>query len=290
MSIPMNSLCVECLFRKRLKLARQVGSDAQATETAKKIMAEFVKAPLEMDSAWMGSICDKMFQDIYGLDPNRLKAEKDFSNNFVLERLEQIQNRIAQASDPVYGALQFAVLGNYLDFSALQGEVSFEALEEMLDGAQELQLDKAVYRQFCRDLQKGKKLLYLTDNAGEVVFDRLMGEALQKAYPHLEITYCVRGGAVSNDATREDAAAAGITFPVIDSGTPIGGTVLHLVGKELKEAVENADVILAKGMGNTESMYGCGYNVYYAFLVKCDRFIQFFDKPKLTPMFIRDVK
>ena len=130
----MNSLCVECLFRKRLKLARQVGSDAQATETAKKIMAEFVKAPLEMDSAWMGSICDKMFQDIYGLDPNRLKAEKDFSNNFVLERLEQIQNRIAQAADPVYGALQFAVLGNYLDFSALQGEVSFEALEKMSKG------------------------------------------------------------------------------------------------------------------------------------------------------------
>ena len=290
MSIPMNSLCVECLFRKRLKLARQVGSDAQATETAKKIMAEMIKAPAEMDSAWMGSICDKMFQDIYGLSPDRLKAEKDFSNKFVLERLEQIQNRIAQASDTVYGALQFAVLGNYLDFSALQGEVSFEALEEMLDGAQELQLDKAVYQQFCQDLQKGKKLLYLTDNAGEVVFDRLMGEALQKAYPHLEITYCVRGGAVSNDATREDAAAAGITFPVIDSGTPIGGTVLHLVGKELKEAVENADVILAKGMGNTESMYGCGYNVYYAFLVKCDRFIQFFDKPKLTPMFIRDVK
>ena len=286
----MNSLCVECLFRKRLKLAREVGSDTQATETAKKIMAEVVKAPVEMDSAWMGSICDKMFQDIYGLDPNRLKAEKDFSNNFVLERLEQIQNRIAQAADPVYGALQFAVLGNYLDFSALQGEVSFEALEEMLDGAQELQLDKAVYQQFCQDLQKGKKLLYITDNAGEVVFDRLMAETLKKAYPHLEITFCVRGGAVSNDATREDAAAAGITFPVIDSGTSIGGTVLHLVGQELKEAMEEADVILAKGMGNTESMYGCGYNVYYAFLVKCDRFIQFFDKPKLTPMFIRDVK
>ena len=129
----MNSLCVECLFRKRLKLAREVGSDAQATETAKTIMAEMMKAPAEMDSAWMGSICDKMFQDIYGLSPNRLKAEKDFSNNFVLERLTQIENRIARAADPVYGALQFAVLGNYLDFSALQGEVSFEALEKMLD-------------------------------------------------------------------------------------------------------------------------------------------------------------
>jgi uncharacterized protein with ATP-grasp and redox domains len=279
---------VECLFRKRLKLARELGSDLQATETAKKIMAEFVKAPPDMDSAWMGAICDKLFQETYGLDADRLKEEKDFSNRFVLERLEDIQSRIDKADDPVYAALQFAVLGNYLDFSALQGEVSFDALEKMLDGAADIALDKKVYGEFCRDLQKGKKLLYLTDNAGEVVFDRLMGETLQKAYPHLEITYCVRGSAVSNDATRQDAEVAGIQFPVIDSGNAIGGTVLRFAGEDLQRAIKEADVILAKGMGNTESLYGCGYNVYYAFLVKCDRFIQFFEKPKLTPMFIRD--
>ena len=288
MSIPMNSVCVECLFRKRLKMARELGSDLQATQTAKKIMAEFVKAPEDMDSAWMGAVCDKLFQETYGLEADRLKEEKDFSNRFVLERLDRINARIEKAADPVYGALQFAVLGNYLDFSALQGEVSFDALEKMLDGAAEIALDKTVYEEFCQDLRKGKRLLYLTDNAGEVVFDRLMGETLQKAYPHLEITYCVRGSAVSNDATRQDAQVAGITFPVIDSGNAIGGTVPRFAGEELKNAIENADVILAKGMGNTESLYGCGYNVYYAFLVKCDRFIQFFEKPKLTPMFIRD--
>lgn len=284
----MNSVCVECLFRKRLKLARELGSDQQATETAKKIMEAFVKAPPEMDSAWMGAICDKLFQEDYGLRPDRMKEEKDFSNRFVLERLDRIRERIEGAADPVYSALQFAVLGNYLDFSALQGEVSFEALETMLDGASELALSKDVYKDFCDDLSRGKKLLYITDNAGEIVFDRLMAEQLAKAYPHLEITFCVRGSAVSNDATRADAEAAGITFPVIDSETAIGGTVLRFAGEELQKAIKEADVILAKGMGNTESMYGCGYNVYYAFLVKCDRFIQFFQKEKLTPMFIKD--
>ena len=286
----MNSVCVECLFRKRLKLARELGSDQQATETAKKIMEEFVKAPPEMDSAWMGAICDKLFQEDYGLSPDRMKEEKNFSNQFVLERLDQIRERIESASDPVYSALQFAVLGNYLDFSALQGEVSFEALETMLDGASELALSKDVYKNFCTDLSQGKKLLYITDNAGEIVFDRLMAEQLAKTYPHLEITFCVRGSAVSNDATRADAETAGITFPVIDSETAIGGTVLRFAGKALQKAIKEADVILAKGMGNTESMYGCGYNVYYAFLVKCDRFIQFFQKEKLTPMFIKDTK
>ncbi|MBQ8358665.1 MAG: DUF89 family protein [Oscillospiraceae bacterium] len=290
MSIPINSLCVQCLFRKRLTLARELGDEEKAMTLARQLMQEIIKAPPEMDSTWMGSICDKQMQELYGLDPDRLKAEKDFSNRFVLERVDEINRRIEESADPVYAALQFAVLGNYLDFSALQGEVSFDALQTMLDGAQEIVLDKECYAQFCKDLSHKRKLLYITDNAGEIVFDRLLAEQLKKGYPHLEITFCVRGKPVSNDATRADAAAAGITFPVIDNGTAIGGTVLRFVGDELKQAMEQADVIIAKGMGNTESLFGCGYNVYYAFLVKCERFIEFFGKPKLTPMFICDRK
>ena len=288
MSIPINSLCVQCIFRKRLTLARELGDEDKAMALAKMLMQEIVKAPPEMDSTWLGSICDKQMQELYGLSPDRLKAEKEFSNRFVLERLDEINRRIQAATDPVYAALQFAVLGNYLDFSALQGEVSFDALESMLDSAQELALDLDYYRQFCNDLSQKKKLLYITDNAGEIVFDRLLAEQIKAVYPHLEITFCVRGKPVSNDATREDAAAAVIAFPVIDNGTAIGGTVLRFVGDQLKQAMAQADVIVAKGMGNTESLFGCGYNVYYAFLVKCERFIEFFGKPKLTPMFIKD--
>lgn len=290
MAIPINSLCVECHFRKRLKLARELGDDDKATQFSKLLMQEFLDAPPQMDSTWLGALSDQLMLDFYGLDPNRLKEEKAFSNRFVMERLPQIRLRVESAEDPVYAALQFAVLGNYIDFSALQGEVSFEVLEGMLDSASEIALDQDTYRAFCEDISKGKRLLYITDNAGEIVFDRVLAELLQKQYPHLEITFCVRGKPVSNDATREDAAAAGVPFPVIDNGTAIGGSVLHLVGDEMREALEQADVVLAKGMGNTESMFGCGYNVYYAFLVKCERFIQFFGKPKMTPMFIRDQK
>ena len=288
MSIPINSLCVQCIFRKRLTLARELGGEDKAMTLARMLMQEIVKAPPEMDSTWLGSICDRQMQELYDLDPDRLKEEKEFSNRFAMERLSQIRGKIAAAQDPVYAALQFAVLGNYLDFSALQGEVSFEALEGMLDSAQDIALDTQCYEDFCRDLSQKKKFLYLTDNAGEIVFDRVLAELLREKYPHLEITFCVRGKPVSNDATREDADAVGIPFPVIDNGSAIGGTVLRFAGEELKKAMEDADVILAKGMGNTESLFGCGYNVYYAFLVKCERFIEFFEKPKLTPMFIKD--
>lgn len=288
MSIPINSLCVECLFRKRLAQARALGTEDQAMEMARKMMQVLQDAPPEMDSTWMGSICDRLLQEMYGVNPDRMQKEKVFSNRFVLDRLEDISRRIAGAEDPVYAALQFAVLGNYLDFSALHGEVSFEALEKMLDSAREMDLDKRTYARFCGELAEKKRLLYITDNAGEIVFDRLLAEQLQARYPHLEITFCVRGKPVSNDATREDAQVAGITFPVIDNGTAIGGTVLRFIGEELKQAMDTADVILSKGMGNTETLFGSGYNVYFAFLVKCERFIEFFGKPKLTPMFIKE--
>ena len=288
MPIPMNTICVECFLSKRLAMARRLGTDEQATEIGKKLMELYVQAPPDMDSALLGGICDQLMNEYYGLEPDQMRREKELSNRFVLDRLETIRSRIQRENDPIYAALQFAVLGNYLDFSALYGQVRFEELEAMLDSAAGIDLDGDCYRQFIRDLEKGKRLLYITDNAGEICFDRLLAEEIHRAYPQLEITFCVRGGPVSNDATREDALVAGIPFPVIDNGTAIGGTAISRVNRETKDALENADVILAKGMGNTESMFGCGYRVYYAFLVKCERFMQFFDAPKMKPMFIRD--
>ena len=144
------------------------------------------------------------------------------------------------------------------------------------------------YQQFRKDLQNAKKFLLITDNAGEIVFDRILAETLQKTYPQLNITFLVRGGPAHNDATREDAEAVQIPFKVIDSGKAIGGTPLTDISDEAKAAIADADVILAKGMGNTESMYGCGYPVYYAFLIKCGRFQEYFKAPMMSPMFIKD--
>jgi len=284
----MNSLCVECRLCKDLDTARSLGTDEQATAFAREHMRLFLQMDEDENSSYFGARIEELFARIYGVDADRYRTQKEESNRFVLQRLEYLRQQVKVAADPVYAALQFAVLGNYIDFSALRGEVSFQVLDDMLRDALKMELDKEIYETFLRDLQKGKKLLYITDNAGEIVFDRILAEVLQEKYPHLEILFCVRGGPVSNDATREDAQVAGIGFPVIDSGCAIGGTVIRCLGQEAKQALDDADVILAKGMGNIESMYGCGYNVYYAFLVKCQRFIQFFQKPKMTPLFLRD--
>ena len=116
----------------------------------------------------------------------------------------------------------------------------------------------------------------------------MLADEIHRAYPRLAITFCVRGGPAVNDATRADAAAVGISFPVIDNGNRIPGTQIDQLGAEARRALDGADVILSKGQGNVETLRGCGRNIYYAFLIKCARFERLFGKPKFTPMLVRE--
>ena len=290
MSIPFDAQCIECHLRRNCATARKFGTEAQVTAFAKDLLKLYLTAPADVSSPWLGPATTELFQKHFNLPEDRFAEEKASSNRFVLERMGQIRQRVEQAADPVFAGLQFAILGNYIDFSALQGQVSFEKLEELLAEAEKMELDKNTYAALCADLQKGKKLLYLTDNAGEIGFDRIFAEEIHKKYPHLAITFCVRGGPAMNDATEEDAALMGIPFPVISNGNRVPGTQIDQLGGKARTGLETADVIIAKGQGNAETMYGCGHNVYYAFLIKCPRFEAVFGKPKFTPMLVRDPK
>ncbi len=268
MSIPFDYECIQCHLRRNTATARQLGTAEQATAFARDLLKLYLSAPEDVASPWLGPATNDLFRKYYGLPEDRFREEKEASNRFVLERLPQIRQRVEQAKDPVFAGLQFAILGNYIDFSALQGEVSFEELDALLGQAQEMVLEEETYASLCADLEKGKKLLYLTDNAGEIGFDRIFAEQIHKAYPHLQITFCVRGAPAMNDATQEDATLVGIPFPVIGNGNRIAGTQIDQLSEEAKQVLDDADVIIAKGQGNTENMYGCGFNVYYAFLIK----------------------
>ncbi len=286
----MNPHCLQCHLRRNLDLACTLGTDEQAMDFARDLMELYLRAPREVSSPWLAPETARLLQKHYGLDLDRYRLEKEASNRFVMERFDQLREKAVQAPDPVLAGLQLAILGNYLDFSALGKNVSFEKLDQMLDDALGMELDGEVYRQLCGQLEKGGKLLYLTDNAGEIGFDRIFAEMLAQRYPQMAITFCVRGGNALNDATRADAAAVGLPFPVIDNGNCIPGTQLDQLSLEAKTALETADVIFAKGMANVETMYGCGWNVYYAFLVKCQLFVQQFGKPLLTPMLVRELQ
>ena len=288
MSIAFNSQCILCYLERNARKANSLGTEEQAAAFLREMMGFLSTAPAQYSAPCFAPMTAELYHRHYGLDMDRYRQEKADSNACVLEQMEQIRQKVALAPDPLLASLKFAILGNYIDFAALEGKVSFQQLDELLDSALEQELDSSTYAALRRDLETGKTLLYLTDNAGEIGFDRICAEEIAKAFPHVRITFCVRGGPANNDATREDAAAVGIPFPVIDNGTCIPGTWLPALGQEAKAAIAQADVILAKGQGNAETMLGCGYNVYYAFLVKCIRFQELFHKPSFTPMLVRE--
>ena len=283
------SECIECLLRRHLSTARSLGSEEQAAAFARDMMRMLLDGPEDVPSPYFAPQIAALFVKHYNTPFDRYTEEKALSNRFAIEHMEQIRKIAATADDPLYAGLQLAILGNYLDFSALQGEVDLDELNAMLLSCREIHVDRENFEALRRDLAGGRRLLYLTDNAGEIGFDRVFAEQIHRQYPNLQITFCVRGGPALNDALREDAQAVGIAFPVIDNGSLIPGTLLDQVSDACRQAIGAADVIFAKGQANVETLLGCGLNVYYAFLVKCVKFQKTFGKPRLTPMLHREM-
>ena len=286
----LDSQCILCLLKRHSETAAKYGDEGQVTAFTRDLMHMICAGPVEMSAPFYTPGITKLFTEHFGLADDRFAEEKEASNRYALERFDRLTQMVRSAEDPLYAGLQGAILGNYIDFSALQGEVSFEKLDEMLSLLHTIEVDRDTFEALRADLSRGRELLYLTDNAGEIVFDRVWLEVIRDLFPNLSITVCVRGGPAQNDATRADAEAIGMPFRVIDNGTRIPGTVLELASEDLNAALKTADVIIAKGQANVETLLdtGHGYNIYYAFLVKCKRFIDRFGKEKLTPMLVRD--
>jgi uncharacterized protein with ATP-grasp and redox domains len=286
----LNSQCILCLLKRHEETALKHGDQEQATAFIRDLMRLLSEGPADMSAPFYTPAIAKLFSEHYGLSEDRFAEEKEASNRYALSRFDKLTNLVRTAADPLYAGLQAATLGNYIDFAALQEEVSVEKLDEMLELLHTIEVDKGAFEKLRADLETGKELLYLTDNAGEIVFDRVWLELIRDLFPNLAITVCVRGGPAQNDATITDAREIGMPFPVIDNGTCISGTVLEEASEALRAAIERADVVISKGQANVETLLdtGHGYNIYYAFLVKCQRFIDRFGKEKLTPMLIRE--
>ena len=224
----------------------------------------------------------------YGITGDLYAKEKSDSNAFALKMLPKAEAITKNAADPLLTALKYAQAGNFMDFGVLTLETVDEKLEQAVQDAPNAPLDEAEYKNFVLDLEKADSLLILGDNAGEIVFGTLLVKQLQARFPALKITYCVRGGNSLNDATREDAKISGMDklVSVIDNGTVISGTELAYIGEELRSAMARADVILAKGQANFETMAGCGYPIYYNFLCKCERICKILQLPLFTGVFL----
>ena len=282
--------CLQCLIAMQLRRIPEEADSAKKLACAKELLRIITDAPEGVAAPWVIPHCNAAIRKWFGGPEDPLLALKQKSGAIMLERLPAIRERVLQSEDPLHAALLYCRVGNYIDFGALGESLSFDRLDEMLAAAEETPLDETEYAHLREDLSHAEHLLYLADNAGEIVLDRLTLEILRQEYPALEITLCVRGGPALNDALREDALQAGAdTFArIIDNGSAIPGTEPDYLGDEARQAMAKADVILAKGQGNLETLLGCGHNIYYLFLCKCSHFTELFGVPAMTGMLLNE--
>ena len=208
-------------------------------------------------------------------------------NDLALSTEGLVREKILSSKDPIAAAIAYSRVGNYIDFGAMN-HVSEDTFLELLGKPELEERDQPAYASFLSECNRGKTFLLLADNCGEIVYDRILMELLHARFPQLHFTVMVRGGEVLNDATVEDALYTGIgkVADIVSNGEAIAGTVYGMMPQDAKDALDHADVILSKGQGNYESLSVSGRHIFYSFLCKCDLFINRFQVPKLTGMFV----
>ena len=179
--------------------------------------------------------------------------------------------------------------GNYIDFGVPHA-VTEEKLEQILKDSDQISVRKDMFQEIREGLAHAGSVVFLHDNCGEVVMDKLLLKEIRRQYPQAELISVVRGGEVLNDATAEDAEEIGLSeiARVLPNGDDAAGTCLERISGECLETLRHADLILAKGQGNFETLRGCGLNVFYLFLCKCELFRKRFDVPAYTGMVVHE--
>lgn len=285
----LNSKCMACQIRKQEAKIRHFNDEDRKKQYMEAIRQRF-EHPKDDDCVpSISTELKKFYYSFWGVpmeDFTRINKEYD---QLMLDLEAELRSTIRYSEDPLKAALIYARTGNYIDFAALP-EVSKETALSLIKSENKDDLDEQEYRQFCQDMKKAENVVYITDNCGEIVLDKIAIQILKKIFPNIRITALVRGLPAGNDATMEDAEFCGLTdvVPVLGNGNDVGGTWLHGISTHARELLYNADVIIAKGQGNYETLHGCGLNIYYLFLCKCDWFIHLFQAKSLQGMFINE--
>ena len=275
--------CRTCVLEKSLihypKDAPQDQID-RYKDAVKAIVRDFPDEGSAPELAWH---IKQIRKDVFHLIPADFTDIKKHYNQLLMSFEEKLEQQIREAEDPLYSALQYAMTGNYIDFAALEN-VEEDKLLKLLDEAGSIILDQDAYAHLRANVQGNGKLVYLTDNCGEIVLDKLLIREMLRINPGLSVTVLVRGSSEGNDATVEDAVQVGLpsVCRVMGNGAPLDATVLRYLSEEARELLHEADFIMAKGQANYESLHGCGLHIFYLFMCKCNFFTTRFQVPKFS--------
>ena len=280
--------CISCMTKVHLEKCPKDMAEEKKVEYMQKVLKILAEAPAKYGAPVIVRTIQKLQEEMLGIRQEYAEIKKHY-NQVMMQYEDKVMEHMAKSEDPVKTGIQYAMIGNYIDFGA-RITVTEEHLTELLNTPDRFVIDEKQYEEFTADLEKARKLVYLTDNCGEIVMDKLLIRQIKKQYPDLELTVMVRGTEVINDATMEDAMQVGMCdlAKVMPNGSDIAGTWIEEISEEAKAVLEEADVIISKGQGNFETLRKCGMNIYYIFLCKCDLFANTFHVPKLTGMLINE--
>ncbi|MBN1554616.1 MAG: DUF89 family protein [Phycisphaerae bacterium] len=257
--------CIPCFVQQTLTACRFVSDDESLHES---VLREVLTLLKDVD---MSQTPPAMAMRIYRIIRRRTGVDDPYqevkhqTTREVLRLLPELRRQVREAADPFTMAVRMAIGGNTIDCGvghAITVETVSKAFAHALDGP----LDGDV-KEFQTAVNEAKSILYVADNAGEIVSDRLLIERL----PAGRVTLAVRGRAVLNDATRDDAKMAGYdeTIEIIDNGSDAPGTILEECSEAFRRRFARVDLIVAKGQGNFETLSDAKGTIFFFLKVKC---------------------
>ena len=286
----INETCEACLLKKHLNRYPE-NTPEEKVKAYKAEILEAIEKNKELSAPEVVVEIDKIYWKYFNQKDDYTEEKKHF-NALMLTLEDYMTNESENASDPLERAIQYAMTGNFIDFGAMK-EVDENKLRRFISNLDNTKVNKTTLEELRREIKSSKNMVYLTDNCGEIVTDKVLIKIMKKINPDMHVSAIVRGEPVFNDATVEDAIQVGldsVADAVLGNGSDVAGTVITKVSKEALDALHKADFIIAKGQGNYESLGDCGLNVYYIFMCKCSRFVDKFGVPLYSGVITRELE
>lgn len=272
-------LCIPCTVNAAFDIASKATSDP---DKIKKILFEvlnWLPKAIEEDTSpnVLHSHVFKIVQQLTGVE-DPFRDLKKLSNDAALTVYRDLWDMIEKTDDRVEAlrlSFKSSIIGNMIDFEVHGHRFNFEDFLHRIRSYLEEPLTIDEVDHLCKRIWKGVNILYLTDNAGEIVFDKLVAKCLREKW-ECKVTMVVKGGPILNDATLEDASYIRLDEAcdkLITTGDDTIGIVIERASEEFKNALKEAEVIICKGQGNLESLIGLektiGKPVCYVLRAKC---------------------
>jgi hypothetical protein len=259
--------CLPCFVNQALGALKSCdATDNQKVKTMQSVFSELAGIDYDATPPVTAQKIHRMISKTVGIkDP--YAHQKQHFNKFAVELLASIKKTISSQQDIFSVKVKLAIAANIIDFGK-NNNLSENDVLSCFEKAMEVPLDSVALADLKDSIHDADSILFLCDNAGEIVFDRFLIEEL----PFKKVICAVRGAPVINDATLDDARVTGLTeiVRVISNGSDAPGTVIEDCSPEFRHVFDEADVIIAKGQGNFETLSGItNRKIYFLFQVKC---------------------